>query len=167
MFFPIYPFEEKRHAVYIVDAWTKPKQTGNPFGPLTAGSIRLVGTLVKLVYLRAPEFENQGWLGGARCKVSPDEGFFDDNELLCCLPLELRAESVIGLIVELTGSTRGEYVRKGHFAVVNNNASEDVLEYNELFMAACKSKADMSEANYEEVEDDTDKGFPRYCISLV
>ena len=111
---PTYPFREQDSAVRIVDAWTRPvREDGDPFGPIAAGSIRLIGTLVKLVYKRSEEFERQGWLGGARCTMTPDEEPFQENTMLCCLPLEFQPESVLGLVIELTGNAEGQYVRRG------------------------------------------------------
>ncbi|MCJ1295080.1 hypothetical protein MMC34_006641 [Xylographa carneopallida] len=169
---PSYPYKEQDSAVRIGDARVVPaKMGGDPFGPVVAGYIRLVGTLVKLVYKRASEFEGQGWLGGARCGLIPDEKKFVENTVLCCLPLELGAESVIGLVIELARTARrGEYVRRGYFAVLYNNASTDVLEFKRRFMDACKNKdvrKEVTAADYEALEDDTRDGFPRYRISLV
>ena len=111
---PTYPFREQDSAVRIVDAWTRPvREDGDLFGLIAAGSIRLIGTLVKLVYKRSEEFERQGWLGGARYTVTPDEEPFQENTVLYCLPLELQPESVLGLVIELTGNAKGQYVRRG------------------------------------------------------
>lgn len=51
--------------------------------------------------------------------------------------------------------------------MVYNNAGRDNLEYMKSFKAACKTKADITEADYEKVEDDSNDGFPLYGISLV
>ena len=76
----------------------------------------------------------------------------------------------MGLVIELVGTVRGQFVRRGIFAVLYDKASTAELEFQKRFYAACKCKdvrAEINEEDYEKQEDDSDDAFPQYCISLI
>lgn len=85
--------------------------------------------------------------------MKPYEEAFAEDGPLCCLPLELRAESVIGLVIELVGTAKEEYVQRVILlCCITMPVLMCWMEYKKCFMAACRDKdvrAEVREADYE------------------
>ena len=184
-------------ALHILDTEIIPAEGEiDRFGQITFGRIQLVCTLLKLEHIINNSSNGPFCLTKDKtANLNHDVGAFQDSELLTCMPIYFSEKENIGLIIERSGGSRGEYRRIGRYNILfrNNKMDEtwerdiieagrtgrlqakrsskrDENEWHKAFIAASQSdwmKQRIRADDYEATEGMTSSGIPQFRISLV
>ncbi|MCJ1401959.1 hypothetical protein MMC11_005176 [Xylographa trunciseda] len=188
---------DRSTALHILNTEVTPAEGEiDNYGQIIFGKIQLVCTLLKLKYfINSPSNDHFCLIKDKTANLYHDVEAFKDSRLLTCLPIYLSEQDNIGLILERSEGSRGEYRRVGKYTIrVHNNVKDktwmkDILEavhtgknlvggqnegdeymWNMAFIAASKSdwmNRRITEDDYEAREGMTSDGIPQFRISLV
>ena len=144
----------------------------DPFGPIKGGLIQLKGPLLRALLLKVPAESTE-----TRCTLGPCHCNFTGDVLIppaggatvFCLPILSSKDhnpSISGIILLPSGKASGEYVRVGHFVVIDSMVEGNVETFKTF--ARTSSKEDSLGPNdYEETTGIDSYGFPTYQFTIT